>query len=245
VHHVGADAALGVLHHLLDLVQERVDQSGTSGPLEWVMTTVTQRDISGDCLLVHPGQVRCGVSAPRSVERFENLHDFPVRLGQGVPPGRGLGLGALDGIRSQPRPEGFRLLWLFRYFFRRFRVRQAGGLVSTYPDRSVRLSGSCRVRRQMRVPVRNALRTCRDAKLGDLRVAAEARAGRPGGGQAAAGQLVLQVALSARSRHDRYSSETVSVSPGGAQPATWTKPGALCRRGSVRFRVRVRNGARR
>lgn len=80
MHHIGADPAPGILDEFLDLAQERVDQPSPPGGSERIPTGVTDRDITGDGLLIHTGKLRRRVGAACPVERFQDLHDFPVRL---------------------------------------------------------------------------------------------------------------------------------------------------------------------
>lgn len=127
---VGADAAQGALHELLDLVPVRVDHHGPSVPHGRVAPGVADDDVPGDGLGVAAGETGRRVRGVGEVERLEDLHDLPVRLRHG--PSR---CGWCLGLEDQERgpPEGPRDGGV--------RVRRRGGLVSVSAESHVRLRG--------------------------------------------------------------------------------------------------------
>jgi hypothetical protein len=54
VDHIGANLGLGVVHQLLDLGQERIDQPPTAEPAEWGDAGVAAGNIGGDGLGSQP-----------------------------------------------------------------------------------------------------------------------------------------------------------------------------------------------
>ena len=68
MHYVSTDLALRGFDQLLDLLRERVDLRPFHRPAQWVATSVADRDIPGDGLLIHPDQLRGRVSAACQIE---------------------------------------------------------------------------------------------------------------------------------------------------------------------------------
>ncbi len=78
--HIGADRTLGDLHNLLDLGHEGVDQLRPAHRLIDRHPGLALGDVGPHRLRVHPRQCCRRMRTPGGVERFENLHDLPVRL---------------------------------------------------------------------------------------------------------------------------------------------------------------------
>ena len=86
---------------LLDLAQERVDQLA---PLHWTpgrQPSIPPGHITAHRLRVHPRQPSRRMGTARGVERFQNLHDLPVR-----PLHSPSGEAARGGQRPERRPGG-------------------------------------------------------------------------------------------------------------------------------------------
>src|SRR5690606_6848265 len=78
---IGADLALGPLHPLLDLRQERVDDPlPPLGAFTWQPPLVALGDIRGDGVMRTAGQLTGIPERPCQIERFEYLHDLLARL---------------------------------------------------------------------------------------------------------------------------------------------------------------------
>src|SRR3981081_3107751 len=93
-------------------------------------------------LLINPGQLRRGTRTAGQVERFQDLHNIPVRLRHGPS-------GSVVGTVGKPEPTragGPRSSSTIVGRFLEISCPQAGALISAGPDRSVRLHGSSRVR---------------------------------------------------------------------------------------------------
>jgi hypothetical protein len=80
VHHIGTDRSIGQLDQLLHLGPERVDQPGPLHRRVDRPALLTSLDVTAHRLGVHPNKSRRRVRTPGGVERFQNLHDLPVRL---------------------------------------------------------------------------------------------------------------------------------------------------------------------
>ena len=83
VRDVGPDLALAPVDQLLDLRHEHIDQPRPARLRQRVPAGLPDRHVTGDRLRVAPGQLRSRPGRPREVERLENLHDLPARLGHG------------------------------------------------------------------------------------------------------------------------------------------------------------------
>jgi len=83
--HIGSDLTVRPDNEFLDLAAERVDRPRPTDGCQRVRAGVADRNITGDRLLVDPGQPSGGVRAAGQVERFQDAHDLPVRFGQGDP----------------------------------------------------------------------------------------------------------------------------------------------------------------
>src|SRR4029077_20958491 len=81
VRHIRPDLALAPVDELFDLRHERIDQPRPDDPGQRVPARLPGRDIPGNRLRVAPGQLRRRPGRPGEVERLENLHDLPPRLG--------------------------------------------------------------------------------------------------------------------------------------------------------------------
>ena len=159
MHYVSTDLALRGFDQLLDLLRERVDLRPFHRPAQWVATSVADRDIPGDGLLIHPDQLRGRVSAACQIERFQNLHDLPVRLGHEGPSSSGWS--GTSQTRANPPGGAPPCIDQQGRVAPCYQVRQPGDFMSADPERDVRLSGSSRVRRhgtgtrlEKRVPAR-------------------------------------------------------------------------------------------
>jgi len=83
VRHIRPDLALAPVDQLFDLRHERIDQPRPDGPGQRIPARLPGRNIPGNRLRVAPGQLRRRPGRPGEVERLENLHDLPARLGHG------------------------------------------------------------------------------------------------------------------------------------------------------------------
>src|SRR5450759_1868722 len=95
---VRPDPAAGTLDELLDLVAVPIDEHRPVDRSVRVAADVTGPHIADDGLGIAGGKVGRRVGAAGEVERFEDLHDLPVRLLHG-PSGAGgcLGVGTPQG----------------------------------------------------------------------------------------------------------------------------------------------------
>jgi hypothetical protein len=110
---VGPDPASGTLDELLDLVAVPIEEHRSADPCAWVGAEGTGPHVAGDGLGIAAGQLGRRVGAAGEIERFEDLHDLPVRLLHG-PSGSGavLGVGTPQGSPSRgDRAGGTGSLW--------------------------------------------------------------------------------------------------------------------------------------
>ena len=104
---VGAHLALGSFHPLLELGQERVDDTLPPDGGELTQRAgVTPGHPVGDGLVVTAGQLGCVPETPGQVEGFEYLHDLLGML-HVVPPGAWV-LGHTECIQEGPPTGGYR-----------------------------------------------------------------------------------------------------------------------------------------
>jgi hypothetical protein len=80
MHDVGPHLALGPVHPLLDLVQERVDHLRPSRRLAHGPAQIPGQRIPAHRLRICLAQRRRRMRDAGRIERFENFHDLPVRL---------------------------------------------------------------------------------------------------------------------------------------------------------------------
>ena len=77
---VRADPAPGALDELLDLVAVPVDEHRPVDGGVLVAPDVTGENVAGDGLRIAGGKAGRRIGAAGEIERFEDLHDLPVRL---------------------------------------------------------------------------------------------------------------------------------------------------------------------
>jgi hypothetical protein len=131
-------SGLRVVHQLLDLGQERIDQPRTAQPAERVDAGVAASDVGCDGFGVAADQLRGRPGAASQVERFQDLHDLPVRLGQ-----RSLRCGRRLGWHQKPTPPEGRCVGADTCTAAgRSRSHPPGIVVSVSQDPTVRRGGT-------------------------------------------------------------------------------------------------------
>ena len=142
VHDVRPDPATRALHELLDLVAVPVDEHRPAHPGVGVGALVSGGDVASHGLGIAAGELGCGMGAAGEVERFEDLHDLPVRL---LHDPSGTGDGRCVSEHRKGRPPGGSQGWT-GLRLRRSAVRPPGDQQSVSEEVPVRLRGGWHVR---------------------------------------------------------------------------------------------------
>ncbi len=100
---VRADLAARVLHPLLHLGQELIDQLRPRRGLLQLPTSLTRRNVPRDRVMGTARQLGGIPIRPREVERFQYFHDLPCRL-DGVPPRERGHFSTASALGEGPKP---------------------------------------------------------------------------------------------------------------------------------------------
>src|SRR5581483_2345559 len=138
---VGPNPAPRVLHQLLDLGREGVDEPRPAVALQGVVARVAQPDVALHRLVVDGGELRCRSGGPGEVERLEYLHDLLVLLGHDA--SSDVGLDVCGDVQVQPLEATANGQTGISA------VRRWGDLVSVSGEFGVRLRGVSRGRRHV------------------------------------------------------------------------------------------------